>query len=84
MNNHFDPIVKAMEEFLNNPEQQTTERAMEISSNPLYKEFRRSLSAAEYTRHPVLPRFVEKWNEVVKPKLINHIRELAQKPGEDR
>ena len=72
-----------MQDFLDNPEQQTPERALEIIGAPLYKELRKSLSATEYARHPVLPRFVEKSNDVLRPVLRDRLRDLIQETGEN-
>jgi hypothetical protein len=65
-----------MEEFLRDPSKQTPEAAMAIITDPLYKEFKKTLSAKEALQHPVFLEFVRKSTDVLGPAVTAKFRAM--------
>lgn len=79
MDQKFDAIINKMQLFLNDESNQTAEFAMRITSDPLYKEFKKNLSAIDAVKHPVFMKFIEKSKAVLTSAAVDKFKGSLQK-----
>lgn len=78
MSERFNAVLTKMNQFIKDPTKRNEQFVMEILRDPLYKEFKKSLSAPEALRHPLFMDFLKLSKTVLMPAVKNRVKNLLE------